>query len=221
MVTWRNEEMPAEERERLLRDVQVRPCDLPTEAEQQALKSGMVAIDTETTGLDWQHDSVATVQVYIPHQSVYIVRVCERRPSCLLSILANPSVLKVFHHAAFDLRFIVKRWRTCVVNVACTKIASKILSGNGGAHHLKDLLSHYLGVEIEKVWRTSDWSADQLSEEQIRYAARDVVYLPELLRKLEGRLEQKGKLKLARSCFAFLPTQIQLELEGMFDVFKY
>jgi len=221
MVTRRNEVVSVQERERLLHDVHVRPCDLPPETELQALKSGIVAIDTETTGLDWQHDSIATVQAYVPHRGVYVVRVCEERPHCLLSILANPKVLKVFHYAAFDLRFIVKRWPTSVENIACTKVASKILSGNGGAHHLKDLVSRYLGIELNKECGTSDWFADELTEEQIRYAARDAVYLPELLRELEDRLEQSGKLQLAHSCFAFLPTQVLLDLEGVSDVFKY
>ena len=70
-------------------------------------------------------------------------------------------------------------------NVYCTKIASKIARTYSQSHGYRDLCKELLKVEISKKHQSSDWSNPDLSEEQINYAANDVLYLHEIKSKLD------------------------------------
>jgi ribonuclease D len=71
-----------------------------------------------------------------------------------------------------------------------------------------------LGIDLSKQQQSSDWGAAALSEEQLRYAASDVLHLHALRARLDAMLEREGRLALARATFAFLPTRVLLDLEG-------
>ncbi len=127
-----------------------------------------VAWDIETSGLDWREDRIGTCQLHAPEIGTLIVQLNGKRPTRLAALLADPGVLKVFHHASFDLRFMTWQWKSAVESVACTKIASKLLEPHvpNDWHTLQTLLDRHLGVHISKVERISDWLADNLSEAQ-------------------------------------------------------
>jgi len=132
--------------------------------------------------------------------------------------------VKVFHHAPFDLRFMVHAWGARPVSIRCTKVASKLLDPQAPneAHSLRNLVERFLGVLLSKgPVRTSDWSVDTLSAEQIKYAVNDVIHLPSLLGALEHALQGKGLDDLYDQCCAFLPVRVALELGGYPDVFAY
>ena len=74
-----------------------------------------------------------------------------------------------------------------------------------------------LGVEISKQQQTSDWGADTLSEEQLTYAASDVLHLHALKAKLDALLEREGRTELAQAAFTFLPTRARLDVAGWPD----
>jgi ribonuclease D len=142
----------------------------------------------------------------------------------LISLLEDRDVPKVFHHAPFDLRFMMHQWSAKPASIRCTKVASKLIdpSAPNETHSLQNLLGHYVGVGLNKgSVRTSDWTASQLSQEQIEYAAADVLYLPTLLRSLTERLEHLGLDRLYDKCCEFLPTRALLELGEYPDVFAY
>ena len=101
--------------------------DIPLEAYDNAVHVGLVAWDIETSGLNWNEDLISTCQVYIPGTKIYIVRINETQPTYLGQLLSSPTIRKVFHHAMFDLRFMVNKWHFPISNIACTKIASKVL----------------------------------------------------------------------------------------------
>jgi len=122
----------------------------------------------------------------------------------------------------FDVRFMSYNWNVLAKNIACTKIASKLLDpAKQKNHSLKSLLNRYLGVPIEKTQRFSNWNSESLTEAQIIYAAKDVAYLFELMEHLEKELKAKNLLQLAKACFAHIPTRVQLEIGGFGDVYKY
>jgi ribonuclease D len=100
----------------------------------------------------------------------------------------------------------------------CTKIASKLARTFTDRHGLKDLCRELLGVELSKQQQSSDWGADTLTPEQLNYAASDVLYLHALREKLDAMLEREGRDGLARACFAFLPTRVDLDLQGWSDM---
>jgi len=81
-------------------------------------------------------------------------------------------------------------------------------------HGLKDLCRELLGIELSKQQQSSDWGAAELSQEQLAYAASDVLYLHDLRAKLDVMLAREGRDGLAKACFDFLPTRAALDIAG-------
>ena len=75
-----------------------------------------------------------------------------------------------------------------------------------------------LGIDLSKQQQSSDWGADTLTEEQLDYAASDVLYLHRLKERLDEMLQREGRLTLAQACFDFLPTRAALDLAGWPEV---
>jgi ribonuclease D len=198
--------------------------DLPDQLFTSFAVQPQVACDLETSGLDWRTDSIGTVQLYTPQLGAVVIHSLQTQPLRLAALFESPSVQKVFHHAPFDLTFIRAAWSMDTNSVRCTKIASKLLSPSADhrQHSLGPLLQTRLGVTLTKgAVRTSDWKTDQLSEEQLSYAANDVRYLLALLEDLRAALAQVGRLELYEDCCRFLPTYTTLETGNFPDVFSY
>lgn len=203
-------------------NVKIYQDDLPREFLNIATDKKIVGWDIETSGLDWRAEKIATCQICLPEEPIAIVRVRENVPSVLTSLLINANIRKVFHHAMFDLRFMSYKWNIRPANVACTKIAAKLLDPNNKySHTLQFVLQQYLNVTIDKKERLSNWFSDQLTEAQIAYAARDVIYLIPLLEIMEKRLQSEDKLHFEHACFDYIPTRVQLDIMGYGNVFDY
>jgi ribonuclease D len=76
---------------------------------------------------------------------------------------------------------------------------------------------------MDKTQQSSWWGCDNLSREQIEYAASDVLFLHEIMCKLNIILEREKRLRLARDCFAFLTVRTELDDLGFgrFDIFQH
>lgn len=196
--------------------------DIPNQYSDSACKAKVVAWDIETSGLDWRNDRIGICQLHVPNEPVAIIKVGNSPPNKLVSLLSDASVRKVFHHAMFDLRFMSYHWKVLPQNIACTKIASTLLDvENERKHSLQRVLQQYLGVVIDKNERLSNWLSAELTDEQISYAAKDVLYLLRLLQVLEHQLKSKGLLELAHACFAYIPARVRLDILGYGDVYTY
>ncbi|HCK17254.1 MAG TPA: ribonuclease D, partial [Thalassospira sp.] len=132
----------------------------------------------------------------------------------LKKLLADPSVLKLFHFGRFDIAVMDKYLGVRCAPVYCTKIASKLVRTYTDRHGLKDVLRETVGVEISKQQQSSDWGAAELSKEQIDYAASDVLYLHKAKEELDRRLVREGRMEMAQACFDFLPMRATLDLAG-------
>ena len=172
-----------------------------------------VAIDTETMGLDLLRDRLCLVQIGDGCGHAYLVRILPGH-DCpnLKKLLTDKNILKIFHFARFDVAKIKHDLGVVVAPVYCTKIASKLCRTNAPAHGLKSLCNDLLGVVLDKEQQTSDWGADNLTQEQQRYAANDVLYLHSLKEKLDELLAREGRTELAYGCFNFLPIRADLDL---------
>lgn len=197
--------------------------DAPVALVKAARERGLIAWDIETSGLDWRSQRIGLCQVWVEGYGLNIVKIKSgKKPINLVAILEDPSVRKVFHHAMFDLRFLCYHWGVEAVNIACTKIASKILSPlQTEAHTLASLLKQYLAITLDKTKRQSDWLSCDLSDEQLIYAGNDVIHLSELFDCLIRELRAQNLEDLAVRCFAHIPTQVQLDIRGYKDVFGY
>jgi ribonuclease D len=186
--------------------------DLPA-----GLKLGaVVAIDTETMGLDPARDRLCLVQLSAGDGSAHLVQMPAGPADApnLKALLADPNVTKLFHFARFDMAMLRKALGVVTAPVYCTKIASKLARTYTDRHGLKDLCRELLGVDLSKQQQSSDWGAPQLSKDQIEYAASDVLYLHALKARLDEMLAREGRTALARSCFEFLATRVALDLAG-------
>jgi ribonuclease D len=112
----------------------------------------LVAWDVETSGLDWRRDRLATCQVFAEPIGVVVVSLDEKPPLRVKALLEDPAVEKVFHHAPFDLRFMVHAWEAQPMSIRCTKVASKLLDPRAPneVHSLQQLCLRYLGVRLDK-----------------------------------------------------------------------
>ncbi|HET6307080.1 MAG TPA: ribonuclease D [Rhodopila sp.] len=181
----------------------------------------VVAVDTETMGLNPHRDRLCLVQLSGGDGHAHLVQLVPtqhggRGYDCpnLKRLLADQAVVKLMHFGRFDVAVLQHYLGITVAPVKCTKIAAKLVRTFTDRHGLKDLCKELLGVELSKQQQSSDWGAMELTSEQLAYAASDVLYLHALWSKLEATLVRENRLALAESCFAFLPTRARLDLLG-------
>ena len=176
----------------------------------------VVAVDTETMGLNPHRDRLCLVQLSAGDGNVHLVKMARGpyKAPRLAALLADPKVLKLFHFGRFDIAVLEHALGVRCEPVYCTKIAAKLVRTFTDRYGLKDLCRELLGVELSKQQQTSDWGAETLSDEQMAYAASDVLHLHGLKAKLDALLEREGRTELAQACFRFLPTRAKLDLMG-------
>ena len=179
----------------------------------------VVAIDTETMGLDPRRDRLCLVQLTDGTGDVHLVQIARGQTAApnLERLLTDPATLKLFHFGRFDIAALRAAFDVTTTPVWCTKIAAKLVRTFTDRHGLKYLLAELVGVDVSKQQQTSDWGSATLSDAQKDYAASDVLYLHALKAELEARLSREGRLDLALRCFAFLPTRAELDLLGWDD----
>jgi ribonuclease D len=175
-----------------------------------------VAVDTEAMGLNPHRDRLCVVQLSGGDGDAHLVQLAPGAYDAprLKALMADPTVAKLFHFARFDLGMIYHYLGVMAGPVYCTKIASRLARTFTDRHGLRDLCKDLLNVDISKQQQSSDWGAPTLTEEQLRYAASDVLHLHALRTKLDAMLAREGRIDLARATFDFLPTRVLLDLEG-------
>lgn len=180
------------------------------------LPGPVIAIDTETLGLNPHRDRLCVVQLSRGDGSADVVQILRDGPvpANLVRLLSDTSVLKLFHFARFDVAVLKNAFGVTTGPIYCTKIASKLVRTYTDRHGLKDLVRELLGVDLSKQQQSSDWGADTLSEAQLAYAASDVLHLHALREKLEAMLARESRSHLAEACFNFLPFRAELDLAG-------
>ena len=189
------------------------------------LKLGLnVAIDTETMGLNPLRDKLCLVQLSSGNGFCHLVKInnLKNKPVNLIKILKNNKILKIFHFARFDIAILKHTYNINIKNVYCTKIASKLARTYTDKHGYKDLCMELLNKPISKVEQSSDWGGE-LTLEQQKYAATDVLYLHKIKNKLDRILEREGRINLAQSCFNFIEHRTNMDLLGWADqdIFKH
>jgi ribonuclease D len=177
---------------------------------------GDLAIDTEAMGLNLHRDRLCVIQICDENGNIHLVHFKSRNYEApnLLKLLRDKERKKIFHYARFDVGSIYQYLGVEVENIFCTKIASKLCRTYSNYHGLSDLCSNLLGVKISKQQQTSDWGSEELTDEQLQYAAQDVEHLHKLRDKCLALLKREGKLEIAQSCFDFVATKSKLDLLG-------
>jgi len=177
---------------------------------------GAAAVDTETMGLDPHRDRLCVVQLSPGDGSADVVQIpvgAKDAPN-LKKLLADATIVKIFHFARFDIAALYNAFGVMATPVYCTKIASRLTRTYTDKHGLKDLVRDMLGVDLSKQQQLTDWGASELTEAQVAYAASDVLHLHALRQKLDALLAREGREAMAAACFRFLPDRARLDLAG-------
>ena len=185
----------------------------------------IVAIDTETMGLNPHRDRLCVVQLSGGDGHAHVVQIAQDQTEApnLVKLLTDPNRIKLFHFGRFDIAVLQHRFGVVTKPVYCTKIASKLVRTYTDRHGLKNLTQELLGKDLSKQQQSSDWGADDLTKAQIEYAASDVLYLHQIKAALDVMLEREGRTEIAKACFDFLPTRCALDLAGWpeIDIFTH
>ena len=179
-----------------------------------------VAIDSETMGLRLGRDPLCVVQLSDGNGDAHVVQLDRSTYDCpnLKRLLTDPAVTKLFHFGRFDIAMFWLHLGVVTAPVYCTKIASKLARTYTDRHGLKDVSRELLGIDMSKAQQSSDWGQAKLSEDQVAYAASDVLHLHALRTRLDEMLVREGRDGLARACFEFLPTRSILDVRGWEDI---
>jgi len=185
-----------------------------------------IAVDTETMGLKHQRDRLCLVQLSNGDGNAHLIQLggdFGYKADNLKALMKNKKIVKIFHYARFDLGVIKKYLGIMPSNVYCTKIASKIARTYSDKHGLRELCRELLGVEISKQQQSSYWGAKNLSKNQLKYAANDVLHLHQIKNELEIILEKEKRSHLINKTLNFLPFRVQLDLLGWenIDIFSH
>ncbi|MEO0410183.1 MAG: ribonuclease H-like domain-containing protein [Cyanobacteria bacterium P01_A01_bin.135] len=198
--------------------------DLSPQVQERYQAASALAVDTETMGLIPHRDRLCLVQLCDPagHACAVKITLGQSEAPRLQQVLEQPSVLKIFHFARFDVATLKYHLGIQVAPLFCTKIASKLARTYSPRHGLKELVNEMAGVELDKRAQSSDWgNAANLSAEQLAYAANDVRYLHTLKQELAAMLEREGRWELAQSCFNCVPVLVALDLLHYQHIFEH
>jgi len=184
----------------------------------------IVAIDTETMGLNPARDKLCLIQLSSGNGVCHLLKIIDlrKRPKNLIKLLNSRKVTKIFHFARFDVAVLKHTYKINIKNVYCTKIASKLVRTYTDKHGYKDLCKELLNETISKAEQSSDWGGN-LSKEQKKYAATDVLHLHKIKKKLDIMLERENRVIIANACFEFISHRTDLDLSGWqdVDIFKH
>ncbi|NJL85731.1 MAG: ribonuclease D [Leptolyngbyaceae cyanobacterium SM1_1_3] len=206
------------------KNFQVCDRDLSADRLEYYLQADRIAVDTETMGLLPQRDRLCLIQLCDPDDAVTAIRVEIGQTTAphLKRLLESPESLKIFHFARFDLATLKYHLGIQVNPVFCTKIASKLIRTYSPRHGLKELVKEFESIELDKSAQSSDWgNPDNLSADQLSYAANDVRFLHALQARLQAMLKREGREELALRCFDCLPTLVDLDLLLYGNVFEH
>ena len=190
-------------------DIKLHKEDLPD----QLVLSDKIAVDCEFMGLNVERDRLCLVQISTGKNDAHIVKLNRETYNApnLIKALKDKNINKIFHYARADLLFIKKYLNVDVQNVNCTKIMSKIARSYSEKHGLKDLIKEFTGNDISKNLQSSDFGGD-LSEKQLQYCAKDVVFLHKIFYCLEKILIREKRDKLYYETIKFVNTRVNLDI---------
>ena len=172
----------------------------------------VVAVDTETMGLNPHRDRLCLAQLSAGDGDAHLVQFARGQYDAprLKALMTDGRRLKLFHYARFDVAVLRHYLGVAVQHIYCTKIAARLVR----TYTAKEML----GVELSKQQQSSDWGAEQLSDEQLAYAASDVLHLHKLKARLDTLLDREQRRELAEAAFSFVPHRALLDLEGWAEV---
>ena len=186
--------------------------------------SKYLALDTEAMGLCHGRDRLCLIQICNESDLTACIKIeiGNRKAPRIQNLLENEKIMKIFHYARFDVAALKCNLTIETQNIFCTKVASKLARTYTNKHGLKDLINELLGIELDKSSQSSDWGSEEnLSQDQINYAANDVKYLIKAMDKLTLMLKREKRYEIAQKCFSVIPIYSDLDIQHFINIFEH
>ena len=200
-------------------DIKLHREDLPD----QLNLGDNISVDCEFMGLNVERDKLCLVQISTGKNDAHIIKLNRESYNApnLKKILEDEKINKIFHYARADLLFIKKYLNVEVANINCTKVMSKIARSYSDKHGLKDLVKEFTGNEISKNLQSSDFGGD-LTEKQLNYCAKDVIYLHKIYDCLKKILIREERYELYSDAIKFINSRVNLDLASFnYDIWSH
>ena len=160
----------------------------------------MCAYDTEFIGEETYHPQICLVQLATTDMIAIIDRIALSDLDPVWEMLADEAVMKLVHAGGVDLKYVPRAIGCEAANVIDTQIAAAF-AGLPWPVGLARVIDAFTGHRLGKGHTFTNWDARPLTQQQLRYAADDVRYLPMLWSMLEDELRRRGTLSWAlREC---------------------
>jgi len=164
-----------------------------------------IALDTEFLREKTYYPKLCLLQVATPDSVACIDPLALDSLDLILDLVFDAGVTKVMHSARQDMEIFYHLRGAAPAPVFDTQIAALLL-GYPDQIGYGNLVSEVLNVQLEKLHTRADWSVRPLTQDQIGYAADDVIYLVDVYRKLHTRLAERGRLEWLDEDFARLSS---------------
>ena len=159
-----------------------------------------IALDTEADSLHAYPEKLCLLQISIPEADRLIDPLAKLDLAPLWTELQKHEL--IFHAADYDLRLLRKNHGFVPEKIFDTMLAARLLGEK--EFSLTNLVSNFLGVQLEKGSQKADWARRPLTEKMEDYARNDTRYLKPLSDLLRKKLEATGRISWHRECCARL-----------------
>ena len=190
-------------------------------AHQDLVQHAVIALDTETTGLDPHTDRLRLVTLAsADHAYILDTWICPSWQVVVRHLLADPARTVVGHNLAFDLRFLMANGIEARTAIFDSYLASLVLDGGThqgvkGYHSLAGLVEREMGTTLDKTEQKSGWDAPTLPPAKLAYAADDAAILLPLHAHLQNRLAADGLADVIALENACVPAMAWMAHTGM------
>ncbi len=169
-----------------------------------------IAVDTEFLREKTYYAKFCLLQLATPEWVACVDPIALQDLSQLFDAIYTPTVTKVFHSCRQDLEIFYQLTGKLPTPVFDTQIAAPLLGFNDNTGYGM-LVSSFLNINLNKAHTRADWSSRPLSNDEIQYAADDVIYLCQIYQKMVEQLTELGRLNWLRDDFAALEQPEQYE----------
>lgn len=174
--------------------------------------SPYMAIDTEFLREKTYYARLCLIQVAIEGEVAIIDPFAIKDITLLNDALTSPDVVKIFHASSQDIEILYHETGVVPRPVFDTQIAAALLGKSQQASY-SSLVSSYCSVNLPKKDSFTDWSQRPLKDSQIRYAADDVVYLPQIYYDMVEVLNEKNRLHWLDEAFEEISSSEKYEIK--------
>ncbi|GAB3023070.1 ribonuclease D [Bowmanella dokdonensis] len=143
---------------------------------EQAGQKEFIAVDTEFVRTRTLYPQLGLIQLYDGEALVLVDPLAMDDLSPLKALLTDPKVVKVLHSCSEDLETFWTAMQVIPAPLFDTQFAAGLLNMGPSLGYAK-LVEEMLSVSLDKGESRTDWLSRPLSEQQLSYAANDVLYL--------------------------------------------